>query len=350
MARFVVAGGGVVGAAIAYNLAAAGADSVVLAELDTIASGATGKALGGVRQQFSSAPEVRLARESIAFFRTLGAPLFEPVGYLFLATTPDGLSELEKRREVQCGLGVPVVAIDPLRFGPLVVDDVLGATFCAEDGTADPSLVTRELVRRAADLGVEIREGVDALAIRGERLVIACGAQSVALAAHLGVTLPIRPLVRQLLETARIPGIARDLPLTVEVESGFHFRRKGDGLVVAIPESAARWSDQPEVDTSLLPNVLRRLARRYPAAADVAVARVWAGLYDMTPDAHPIIGEVADGVYVACGFSGHGFMQAPAVGAIVAAELLGLDIDFDLAPYRLGRFAAGAVFPETAIL
>ena len=117
--RFVVAGAGVVGASIAYHLALRGADGVVLADTDTIASGATGKALGGVRQQFSSAPEVRLARESVGFFRSLGPELFEPVGYLFLATTEDGLDELERRREVQASLGVPVERVDAARVdGP----------------------------------------------------------------------------------------------------------------------------------------------------------------------------------------------------------------------------------------
>ena len=113
--RFVVAGAGVVGASIAYHLAERGADEVILAENDTVASGATGKALGGVRQQFSSAPEVRLAQESLAFFRTLGPELFSPVGYLFLATTEPGLEELEHRREVQCALDVPVERVDPSR-------------------------------------------------------------------------------------------------------------------------------------------------------------------------------------------------------------------------------------------
>ena len=108
--RYVVAGGGVVGASIAYHLAVAGVSEVVLADLGTIASGASGKALGGVRQQFSSAPEVRLARESVEFFRSLGPELFTPVGYLFLATSAEGLVELERRRELQAALGVPVVA------------------------------------------------------------------------------------------------------------------------------------------------------------------------------------------------------------------------------------------------
>ena len=348
--RFVVAGAGVVGASIAYHLALGGADGVVLADTDAIASGATGKALGGVRQQFSSAPEVRLARESVGFFRSLGPELFEPVGYLFLATTEDGLDELERRREVQASLGVPVERVDAARVVGLMTDDVLGAVFCGEDGTADPAGITRELVRRASELGVEVREGTDALELDADVLVLATGAASAALAAKLGVALPIRPLVRQLVETAAIAGLARDLPLTIESESGFHFRRRGDALVLAMPETTPRWGDEETVDEALVADWIERIAHRFPPAAGAPVARAWAGLYDMTPDAHPIVGIVADGLYAACGFSGHGFMQAPAVGRIVSDELLGRDPGFDLAPYRLERFAAGAVFPETAIL
>ena len=348
--RHVVAGAGVVGASIAYHLAAAGADEVVLADVATVASGASGKALGGVRQQFSSAPEVKLARESVAFFRSLDAELFTPVGYLFLATTPEGVEELERRREVQSELGVPVEHVDAGRVAGLEVGDVLSAVFCGEDGTADPAGVTRELVRRAVNLGVEVREQTDALELEADVLVLATGAASAPLAAKLGLELPVRPLVRQLVETEPVPGLPADLPLVVEAESGFHFRRRGAGLVLAMPEERLRWSTDETVDDGLTADWLVRAARRYPAAAGVAVARAWAGLYDMTPDAHPLLGELADGVYAACGFSGHGFMQSPAVGRIVADELLGRDPGFDLAPYRPSRFADGAVFPETAIL
>ena len=108
MARIVVAGAGAIGASIAYHLGLRGADGVVLADVGEIAGGATGKAMGGVRQQFTTAAEVRLARASVRLFRDLGAPLFEQVGYLFLATTAAGLADLEARREVQSSLGVPV--------------------------------------------------------------------------------------------------------------------------------------------------------------------------------------------------------------------------------------------------
>ena len=350
MARVVVAGAGAIGASIAYHLALRGADGVVLVDSGEIAGGATGKAMGGVRQQFTTEAEVRLARSSVRLFRELGAPLFEPVGYLFLATTPAGLAALEQRRDVQAALGVPVESVDASYVDGLRVDDVLGATICREDGIADPAGVTRELVRRAAALGVEVRERTDALDLDADMLVVACGARSREVAGARGVELPVRPLVRQLADVGRVENVPADLPMTIE-ENGFHFRRVGaDGLRLAMGEPEPRWDGPEEVLDHLVEDWRERLARRYPRAAGVPVRRAWAGFYDMTPDAHPIIGPIAEGVYAACGFSGHGFMQSPAVGDAVAAELLGESPPSDLTPYRLDRFSAGAVFPESLVL
>jgi sarcosine oxidase subunit beta len=349
MARIVVAGAGAIGASIAYHLAERGASDVVLADAAEVASGATAKAMGGVRQQFSTAAEVRLAQSSIRFFESLGPPYFEQVGYLFLATTAEGVAALEERRAVQTELGVPVERVDASRVAGLRVDDVIGAVACWQDGCADPPAVARELVRRAADRGVEVRERTDALGLDADVLVIACGPRSAEVAAPRGVELPVRPLCRQLLRTAALE-LPADLPMVVEAETGFHFRRRGNRLVIAMTDASPRWGFEEWVDESVFDDRLARLVHRYPRAAGTTIADGWAGLYDMTPDAHPIVGWVGDGVYAACGFSGHGFMQSPAVGAAAAAELLGEEPEVDLTPYRLERFAGEAVFPETLVL
>jgi sarcosine oxidase subunit beta len=351
VARIVVAGAGAIGASIAFHLALAGADDVVLADIGDVAGGATGRAMGGVRQQFTTDAEVRLARASARFFGELGAPLFEPVGYLFLATTEEGLRELEERRRVQQALGVPVEPADVAEWPAIRADDVLGASICREDGIADPAGVTRELATRAAARGVEVLRRTDALELETDTLVLATGAWSAPLAAKLGVTLPVRPLVRQLVDVGPVDGLPAGLPMTIESESTFHFRRVGgDTLRLAMTEPDLRWDGPAEVREDLVETWRKRLALRYPSAAGAPVRRAWAGFYDMTPDAHPVIGPVADGLYAACGFSGHGFMQAPAVGAAVAAELLGESPPFDLSHYRLERFAGEASFPETLIL
>ncbi|HEV3478950.1 MAG TPA: FAD-dependent oxidoreductase, partial [Gaiellaceae bacterium] len=244
MARIVVAGAGAVGASIAYHLARRDADDeVVLCDRAEVASGATGKAMGGVRQQFSTAPEVRLARASARFFAELGPPLFEQVGYLFLATTEEGLARLQERVRVQVELGVPVEPADADSVHGLRADDVRGAFICREDGVADPAAVTRHLVRGAVAGGVELREHTDARALEGDVLVVACGAASPEL-----VDVPIQPLVRQLVDTEAVPGLPSDLPMTIEEETGFHFRRVGGGLRLAMVEPAARWGREEVVD------------------------------------------------------------------------------------------------------
>ncbi len=346
MARIVIAGAGAIGASIAYHLALLGARDLILCDRAEIASGATGKAMGGFRQQFSTEAEVRLAQESAKLFRELGPPLFEAVGYLFFATTESGWTRLRERAEPQRGLGVPVEEVDATRVRGLRTDDVLGAVACWEDGVAEPTGITQELVRRVAERGVEVREHTDARDVAREVLVIACGASS----PELWPELPIRPLCRQLVDVGPVTDLPADLPMTVEEETGFHFRRHGATLRLAMTEPTPRWTDRPEVDVALVDDWRGRLAHRYPPASGAPVVRAWAGLYDMTPDAHPIIGWVGDGVYAACGFSGHGFMQSPAVGRAAAEELLHGESELDLAPYRLERFAGDDVFPETLVL
>jgi sarcosine oxidase, subunit beta len=348
--RIAVAGAGAIGASVAYHLASLGARDVVLADRSGIASGATAKAMGGVRQQFSTAAEVRLAQASIRFFEELGAPLFEQVGYLFVATTEQGLAELEERRELQAELGVQVERVDASFVEGLRSDDVLGAVVCATDGVADPPGVTRDFVRRALKLGVELREKTPAESLDADVLVIACGPWSAEVAATRGIALPVRPLCRQLLETSNLPDLPERLPMVLEAETAFHFRRRGERLVLAMPDPEPRWGFDEPVDESLFDDRLERLRHRYPPAAEAKIERAWAGLYDMSPDAHPILGEVADGVYAACGFSGHGFMQSPAVGRALAEEILGLTPSLDLTPYHLSRFDNGSEFPERLVL
>jgi sarcosine oxidase subunit beta len=239
-----------------------------------------------------------------------------------------------------------VESVDAARIGGLNTDDVLGAVACWEDGVAEPAAVTRELVGRAAKLGVDVREHTDAREVERDVLVVAAGANSPELAPGL----PIRPLCRQLVEVGPVPRLPSDLPMVLEAETGFHFRRHGDRLRLAMSEPRPRWTDREEVDEELVEDWRRRLAHRYPSAAEAPVDRAWAGLYDMTPDAHPIIGWVGDDVYAACGFSGHGFMQSPAVGKAVAEELLDGESSFDLAPYRLERFDETTAFPEELVL
>jgi sarcosine oxidase, subunit beta len=354
MARIVVHGAGAIGASVAYHLALLGARDVVLTDPGEIAGGSTAKAMGGIRQQFSTAQEVRLARESIRFFEELGPSLFQQVGYLFLATTEEGLAALEARQELQASLGVPVERFDTgrlLELAPGVrTDDVLGGVVCLEDGVSDPPAVARDLVRRARRLGVDVRDRTRGEEVPGDIRVIACGAWSAEVAAGYGVELPVRPLCRQLFETTPLAGLPERLPMVLEAETGLHFRRRGETLRVAMGDPEPRWGFEEVVDDAVLPDRLARLAHRFPAATRAAVDRAWAGLYDMTPDAHPIIGRVGRDLFAACGFSGHGFMQSPAVGRALAEVMIEGASPLDLSPYRLERFSSGASYPEELVL
>lgn len=354
MARIVVGGAGAIGASIAYQLARRGAHDVVLCDRATVASGASGRAFGGVRQQFSAPGEVRLAQASLDLFETLGATLFDQVGYLFVATSDAGARSLEARVAEQRRLGVVVEHLSTAQVAAVApgvaTDDVHGGAFGARDGVSDPPAVTRELLRRAVELGVQVREGVGLEAVDGDIHVVASGAWSASTGAALGVELPVRPLVRQLLETTALSGLPASLPVVIESDTGFHFRRRGARLLVAMAEPEARWGTEEVLDRSVLPDRLARLARRLPAAAATEVAGAWAGLYDMTPDARPIIDRVRDDLLVACGFSGHGFMLAPAVGEAIAELVVDGETRFDLEPFRLGRFAPGCAFPDRPVL
>src|SRR5262249_2270666 len=263
------AGGGGVGASVAYHLALRGANGVVLCDRGEVAGGSTSRAMGGVRQQFSTAAEVRLARESIAFFEELGPPLFEQGGYLFVAPTEAGVRALDARSELQAGLGVPVERVDPSFVRGLEVNDIVGAAFCAADGVADPAGVARGLVARAAALGVEVRErtAAEELAPSADAIVVACGPWSAALAAGLGVEFPVSPLCRRRVAVSGLSPLPERLPMVVEAESGFHFRRRGERLVLAMADAEPRWGFEATVDETVLGDRLARLAHRFPPAA-----------------------------------------------------------------------------------
>ena len=249
------------------------------------------------------------------------------------------------------GSACPSRTSTPSSVRGLRTDDVLGAVVCREDGIADPAGVTRELVRRAAERGVDVRERTDALELEADVLVVACGARLPGWRRPAASRSRSGRSSRQLADIGPIADLPADLPMVIEGETTFHFRRVGaDRLRLAMTEPRPRWGDREEVDEGLVEDWRARAGSRYPPAAGAPLVRAWAGLYDMTPDAHPVIGPGGDGLYLACGFSGHGFMQAPAVGAAVADELLDGASDFDLSPYRLERFAGGASFPETLVL
>lgn len=391
-ADVVVIGGGVVGASVAYHLTEAGCRDVLVVERGAReGAGSTGRATGGVRAQFGTEINVRMSLYSIDFFARFAEATghdcgYEPDGYLFFATTEEqfALLRANRERQIECGLGnVELLgAEDVARLVPLLrADDVVGGTFCQTDGFINPLAVARGFAGRARERGARVwlETSVTAIEVEGGRVsgvrttrgrvstravVNAAGAWAAEVARLAGVELPVTPLRRHLVATRPFVGVPGGLPMVVEVADGFHFRRlgragEGEGgeraLLLAWAEPGEKASAEEELDAEFVPKILARAARRVPrlkgVGADLRHSR--AGLYEMTPDRHAIIGEAPGigGFYLANGFSGHGVMHSPATGRMVSELILeGRVKTFDAARLGLERFAEGELFEEASLI
>jgi sarcosine oxidase, subunit beta len=379
----VIIGGGIVGASIAYQLTRAGCRSVVVLERETHqGKGSTGKSMGGVRAQFSTDVSIRMSLFSIPFFRdfeqVMGHPSgYRPQGYLFLATDPRQMARLRANYEKQIAAGLAAVQI--LTAGQIVnmvpqvrADDIVGGTFCSTDGFVDPYSVMTGFTLRAIDQGASVvcdalvngidrdARGISAVrfshgAIATRTLVCAAGAWSAQVGKLAGVDLPVVPLRRMLVPTEPFDKISHAAPMTVDVATGFHFRPEGLGLLMAWNDPDEKPGFNTSFDRAFVEKILSRGVHRFPVLeqAEVNPARAWAGLYEMTPDHHPILGAVpgVEGFYAATGFSGHGVMHSPATGKIMADLILkgATDlIDPRILDYQ--RFSGGRLVEETAVL
>jgi sarcosine oxidase subunit beta len=380
-ADVVVVGGGAVGVSAAYHLAAAGAGSVVLVEREAaLGTGSTGRSAGGFRHQFSSRVNVELSLASIplitGFSATHGLPLdVVQDGYLFVVRDAAAWPTFQAAAAMQRGLGVDVrllAAGDVAELMPgLDLDGVVGATYCAEDGLADPSGLTLGYATAARRAGASVLTGVEATRIVTGRgrvtalettrgtiatpLVIdAAGPWARALATSAGVDLPLEPIPRVVLVTGPFAGVPARRTLVVDVATSFYFHREGDGVLMGMGDPHERPSFETRVDErfvaeELLPTALRVL----PALADAGIAHRWVGLYEMTPDRHPIIGRApgVDGLLLANGFSGHGFQHAPIVGRLLAEIVVdGAAHTVDIRSLGLDRFATGALVGEVHVV
>ena len=382
-ASVVVVGGGVMGASIAFHLAEAGVDDVLLLERGDLAGGSTTKSAGGVRAQFTDAVNVALGARSLEAFERFGhRPGGEidlhQVGYLFLHTTPAGLAAAEAAVELQRALGVPTQLLSASEAGErspgVVVDDVLGATFHPRDGYCTPEAVVQGYVKAARALGVTVRTGVDveAVEVRGGEVVAvatsagrvetgavicAAGAWSQALAASAGVELPVEPLRRQIVVTEplddRLAGLfPRRTPMTIDAETTFYLHREGPGLLLGMSYRAETPGFDESYSEAWLPDLLEAMERRAPSLLDVGLAYRWAGLYEVTPDHNALIGEspeVSRFLY-ATGFSGHGFLQGPAVGEVVRDLWQRRPPVVDVSSLSADRFATGTTVVEHHIV
>lgn len=376
MREILVIGGGIVGLSAAHALRRSGAGRVTVVERDRCGSGSTSRATGGIRCQFANEVNIRLSLRSLEYFRDWKARFggdagYRPTGYLFLASDQAQLAGLVRGAAMQRKLGARTQILDPdqvaRRLPGVRLDGVVGASLGLDDGLADPGAAVSSLQPACARLGVEIREGtlvtrivveagrVSGVAMAdGERLaadvvVLAAGCWSGPLAASAGVDLPVRPHHRQAYRTADRPGLPADTPMTIDLATGTYFHTDGPGLVFGGGDRDSQPGFDDRIRPSDAPRIIELVTRRLPRLAEASLSHIWAGLREMTPDDKAALGWTSvPGLYVAAGFSGHGFMHAPAAGEVVAAHLAGREPDLDVSDLDPNRFAAG-VRPETYV-
>ncbi len=375
-----IVGAGVVGASVAWHLRKLGVGSVVLLEREAApGGGSTGRATGGFRAQYATAINVRLSllsREKLLRFReeTGVDPGYLPAGYLWLARSQEQLEALRAAQAVQQAAGLHEARIligDQIgQVNPHVLAGGLaGAAWCPSDGFIRPLEILAGYLR-----GAEVRWGatVTGLQRRGARVealtladgtqlscgavVDAAGAWASQVARLAGVELPVVPLRRQVACTVETAALPADLPLTIWVEDGFHLRVR-DGRVLLLWPTPGDPLDpfSAEVESSWLREMRRKTDARVPALRAVALdaARAWAGLYEMSPDRHAILGALpeCENLYFANGSSGHGVMHAPALGQLLAEIIVhGRATSLDVRALRPSRFAEQDLNPVSGIL
>jgi sarcosine oxidase subunit beta len=369
-ASVVIIGGGVVGCSIACQLARRGLRDVVVLERETVGSGTTSKAAGGIRAQFPTETEVRFSLESIRVFERFQDefgvdPGYRKIGYLFLVADPADLRGFEERMALQRRLGVDVRVITPREARDMVpalrIDDLVAAVWGPQDGMAGPAEVTNGYARRARELGARILEGVQVTAIAraGDRVtgvrtaqgaidapvvVNAAGPTAARVARMAGVDIPVLPRRRHIFFTEPFSEIPGPIPLTTDSASGFYFRKEMEQVLLS-PGDVEDVGDDFDVpmDWSRVEDVVQKAMHRVPILEKARIAGGWAGLRPLTPDHHAIIGWApgVEGFFLAVGFGGWGFQHSPMTGRMTAEWLTEGRPSMDLSLFDPGRFAAG---------
>jgi sarcosine oxidase, subunit beta len=382
-ADVVIVGGGIVGSSIAYHLTAAGCRNVLVIERETSqGKGSTGKSMGGVRAQFSTPVNIQMSLYSIPFYaafdETLGYPCgYRPQGYLFVATREAHMNYLRSNLERQIALGLKTARLVPAdeirsQYPQLRGDDIVGGSFCSTDGFVDPYSAMNGFMSWAAEHGARIWKNTQVTAIKVERnratavettrgtvatntVVNAAGAWAAEIAGMAGVDLPVEPLRRMLVPTEPFDKFPHTAPMIIDMTNGFHFRPESLGFLLAWNDPEETPGYKTDFEPSFIEKVLTRAADRVPVFENLAVnpKRAWAGLYEVTPDHHCILGAVDEvqGFFLANGFSGHGVMHAPSTGKILSDLILtGSTSVVNPELLSLNRFATGRLLEETAVL
>jgi len=375
-AEIIVIGGGVMGASTAYHLAARGQKNILLLEKEEFfGQGATGRCAGGVRYQFSTEINVRLSLESLPmlerFREEIGQDInFQKCGYLFVLTKPEDVEYFRRNVELQRKLGVQTewLSGDETRQRvPLMrFEDALAGTFNPKDGLVDPNSVVMGYVGAAQRMGVEALNNVEVTGLKASprgsargveggkvegvetnkgfvatrAVVNAAGPWAGIIGKMAGVHIPITPLRRQMLTTTPLPELPPDFPFVIDFAQSLYFHREGDGLLTGMsnPNEMPGFDQNVNEDFELVN--LDAATARMPMLEKAGLVSHWAGLYEVTPDAHPIFGSTpVEGLYLVGGFSGHGFMHGPISGKLIAEYILdGKFQSVDVSMLDLARF------------
>ena len=378
-AEVIIIGGGVVGASIAYHLAARGGSGIILLEKEKFfGTGATGRCAGGIRYQFATEINVRLSIASLPMLADFEAEHgqaidYQECGYLFLLDNEDDIAQFRKNVELQKRLGVPTEWLSGeeirQRLPQMRLDDIRAGTFHARDGLADPNSVTMGYIRHAAELGVTALTGIEVLgiftrsgAVTGVEtnlgrldapvVIDAAGPWAGLVGSMAGVEIPITPIRRQMLTTTPLPEIPPEFPFVIDFSKSLYFHREGQGLLTGMsnPGEGAGFNQEIDPDWEVLS--LDAAIARLPLLEKAGRLSHWAGLYEVTPDAHPIFGTTpVRGFYVCAGFSGHGFMHGPVAGLLMSEIVLdGTSKTVDVSQLDLARFKEGRLVKEYNVI
>lgn len=377
----VIVGAGVIGASVAFHLARAGIRDVVVLEREALpGSGSTAHANGGIRAQFTTEVNLAMSLASMAILDALAdeigePPLYRKAGYLFLTDSSQRLAAMANAVAFQRERGVSVELLGPdevrARLPWASCDGVAGGTFGPRDGFIDPGALANFFLGAALRAGAHVRYSTEVTAIEPEaggfmlaattgevhgRVVVnAAGPWARPVAAMAGVELPVEPVRRHILVTGPCPALPRVIPMTIDADTGVLVRREGDRIVIAYSNPDEPVGYNLAFDPDFVERIVEPVDRRFPviAAAGIDVSRSWAGLYEVTPDHHAVIGEAParPGFILVNGFSGHGVMHAPAAGRCVA-ELVtrGRSESVDVTALSPDRFARGELIHETMVL
>jgi sarcosine oxidase subunit beta len=374
-ASYVIVGGGVMGASTAYHLAERGETGIVLLEKEEFfGQGATGRCAGGVRYQFATGVNIRLSQASLPMLERFGDEIgqevdYRQIGYLFMLTNEEDIAVFKRNVTLQHSLGVETewLSGDEIRarLPMMKLDDVLKGTFNAKDGLVDPNSVVMGYINRAQKMGATCLNQIEVSGILSEGgrvtgvetnqgsisapVVINCaGPWAGQLGALAGITIPITPIRRQMMTTTPLAEIPKDFPFVIDFAQSLYFHPEGDGLLTGMSNQAEKPGFDQSVDLDFELVNLERAIERLPLLEQAGMASHWAGLYEVTPDAHPIYGKTQlEGFYVVAGFSGHGFMHGPVSGRLITEIILdGEARTVDVSMLDLARFDEGRMIHE----